>query len=52
MKLINSSPAPGDCHGCPFRHNDVQSLKQTFMSQNLSPTGNDFEKRKEAYEHV
>lgn len=40
VKIIGSSPGPGDCHGCPFRHSDPQNLKQTFMAQNFSPPGN------------
>lgn len=39
IKIIGSNPGPGDCHGCPFKHNDTQNLKQTFRSQNFTEPG-------------
>ncbi|GBP70610.1 DNA primase large subunit [Eumeta japonica] len=37
MKIIQSSVGPGDCHGCPFRHCDGNSLKNRLQGYNLEP---------------
>ena len=28
MRIItNNQPGPGDCHGCPFKHSDLDTIK-------------------------
>ncbi|XP_051503574.1 DNA primase large subunit-like [Myxocyprinus asiaticus] len=40
MKVILSNPpSQGDYHGCPFRHNDPELLKQKLQSYKISPSG-------------
>lgn len=38
LKIINTNVGPGDTHGCPFRHNDINHLRQKLQSYNLSVT--------------
>lgn len=38
-KIINSSPGPGEYHGCPFKYNDVQSLRHTLVALNFYEKG-------------
>ncbi|XP_065201919.1 DNA primase large subunit-like [Planococcus citri] len=40
-KIIASSAGPGEYHGCPFKHNDVASLKQTFASLHIGTAGSE-----------
>uniref|UniRef100_UPI003AAAB7F7 DNA primase large subunit n=1 Tax=Centroberyx gerrardi TaxID=166262 RepID=UPI003AAAB7F7 len=40
MKVILSNPpSQGDHHGCPFRHNDPELLKQKLQFYKVSPSG-------------
>ncbi|VDK71141.1 unnamed protein product [Onchocerca ochengi] len=34
--ILDLSPSSGDCHGCPYRHNDLQSLAQNLENSGLS----------------
>lgn len=37
MKIITSNqPAPGDYHGCPFKHSDADILQRRLLSYNLA----------------
>lgn len=36
LKIINTSVGPGENHGCPFKHYDVNNLRQKLQSYNLS----------------
>lgn len=36
LKIINASVAAGEAHGCPFRHQDPNSLKKLFQQNGLS----------------
>ena len=38
-KVITSTPGPGEFHGCPFKSNGAQSLKQTLAAQKISDIG-------------
>ncbi|TMS04698.1 DNA primase large subunit [Larimichthys crocea] len=40
MKVIlSNAPSQGDHHGCPFRHNDPELLKQKLQLYKVSPSG-------------
>ncbi|GCB72422.1 hypothetical protein scyTo_0006297 [Scyliorhinus torazame] len=40
MKIIMSNaPGQGDYHGCPFRHSDLELLKQKLQSYKIPPAG-------------
>ncbi|GCC28895.1 hypothetical protein chiPu_0007329 [Chiloscyllium punctatum] len=40
MKIILSNPpSQGDYHGCPFRHSDLELLKQKLQAYKIPPTG-------------
>ncbi|EJD76255.1 hypothetical protein LOAG_16754 [Loa loa] len=34
--ILDSSPSSADCHGCPYRHSDLQPLVQNLRSSGLS----------------
>lgn len=36
-KIISSSVAPGEYHGCPYRHMDQESLKQKLSAYGMPP---------------
>mmetsp|Transcript_24278 Transcript_24278/g.34262 ORF Transcript_24278/g.34262 Transcript_24278/m.34262 type:complete len:493 (-) Transcript_24278:370-1848(-) len=38
LKIIQGAPAPGDHHGCPFRHFDEQNLKSKLRSKRVGKT--------------
>lgn len=42
MKIITGSVAPGDQHGCPFKHNDLSTLRLSLQKSNLPPAGKSF----------
>lgn len=35
LKIINGTVGPGDCHGCPYRHCDVSSLKNRLQGYGI-----------------
>ncbi|XP_048452955.1 DNA primase large subunit isoform X2 [Rhincodon typus] len=40
MKIILSNPpSQGDYHGCPFRHSDIELLKQKLQTYKIPPAG-------------
>ncbi|XP_043543379.1 DNA primase large subunit [Chiloscyllium plagiosum] len=40
MKIILSNPpSQGDYHGCPFRHSDLELLKQKLQTYKIPPAG-------------
>lgn len=39
IKIIMSSVAPGDVHGCPFRHTEVPLLRQRLAAYGVSQQG-------------
>lgn len=42
IKIITSNtPGPGDYHGCPFKHSDVDLLKQKLQAHKINKTGVD-----------
>ncbi|KAL1123979.1 hypothetical protein AAG570_001749 [Ranatra chinensis] len=39
LKVISQSVSPGECHGCPFRHDNQQVLKKMLQQNGLSVIG-------------
>ena len=39
MKIIQSQPAAGDHHGCPFRHDDARSVREMVVARGVSKDG-------------
>lgn len=37
--ILTNPPGQGDYHGCPFRHSDLELLKQKLQSYKISPGG-------------
>ncbi|CAG9567417.1 unnamed protein product [Danaus chrysippus] len=35
LKIINTNVGPGECHGCPFRHSDLNVLKNKLKGYGL-----------------
>lgn len=40
MKIISGSVGPGDCHGCPYKHCDVNVLKNRLQGYGFESQGN------------
>ncbi|GLG98482.1 DNA primase large subunit [Gryllus bimaculatus] len=38
-KILSETIGIGDCHGCPFKHNSAQILKNRFESYGIPPSG-------------
>lgn len=39
LRIINETIGPGDCHGCPYRHCDVSTLKNKLQGYGIDPQG-------------
>lgn len=39
MKIITTTPGPGECHGCPFKHWELDNVRRKMVECGISADG-------------